>query len=496
MTQSEVAELEPDRATLERWLGQLATLGFDAVEQTATAPAVGILGAAGNAIAAELSRPIGEAPIDGGLATIVPILRRAAEASLNTIGPGYLAYVPGGGLPTAALAEFISTLLNRYTGLAAAAPALCRLEADVLAWLAAEFGLPDTARGLLTSGGSMANLTAIVTARHDRLGEGGAVHRAIIYTSDQAHHSIAKAVRTAGIPLANVRRVATDARLRLDPAALMAAIEADRSAGAIPMLVVTAAGTTNTGAVDPLHAIADICADTGLWHHCDAAYGGAFVLCDEGRARLDGIGRADSITFDPHKGMFLPYGTGCLLVRDGTSLRAAFGLDAPYLQDLDALDRVGEPPSPTEYGPELSRDPRGLRLWLPLQLHGAGAFRRALAEKLELAARLHDGLVQLARRGVPIEIVDAPQLSAVAWRLARLPGETREAHDGRNAAWLARINARARVHLSSTSLPLHPGPGGAAAGVAFTLRACVLSFRTHARHIEACLEDIAATAST
>jgi len=492
----EGAELEPDRATLEGWLGQLATLGFDAVEQTATAPAVGTLGAAGNAIAATLSRAIGEAPIEGGLATLVPILRRAAEASLNTIGPGYLAYVPGGGLPTAALAEFISTLLNRYTGLAAAAPALCRLEADVLAWLAAEFGLPETARGLLTSGGSMANLTAIVTARHDRLGEGGAVHRAMIYTSDQAHHSIAKAVRTAGIPLANVRRVATDARLRLDPGALQAAIEADRGAGALPMLVVTAAGTTNTGAVDPLDAIADICAETGLWHHCDAAYGGAFVLCDEGRRRLRGISRADSITFDPHKGMFLPYGTGCLLVRDGASLRAAFDIEAPYLQDFDALDRAGEPPSPTEYGPELSRDPRGLRLWLPLQLHGAGAFRRALTEKLALASRLHRGLLELAEGGVPLEIVDVPQLSAVAWRFTRLPGEPREAHDRRNAAWLARINARARVHLSSTSLPLQPGPGGAAAGAAFTLRACVLSFRTHAPHIEACLEDIAASAST
>lgn len=495
-----MSELEPERHDLERWLGQLAALGFDAVDQTATAPAKGTIGAAGNALAAELSRPIQDAPIDGGMATIVPILRRAAEASLNTIGPGYLAYVPGGGLPTAALAEFIAALLNRYTGLAAAAPALCRLEDDVLRWLAHEFGLPAEARGLLTSGGSLANLAAIVTARHARVGEGGRLDRAIVYASDQAHHSIAKAVRTAGIPVANIHHVPTDARLRMDTRALQAAIEADRAAGAIPMLVVSSAGTTNTGAVDPLGAIAEVCERTGVWHHCDAAYGGAFVLCEPGRARLAGIGLADSLTFDPHKGLFLPYGTGCLLVRDGAALRAAFNLGASYLQDFDTLDRAGEPPSPTEYGPELSRAYRGLRLWLPLQLHGAGAFRRALAEKLELAERLHGGLVELAATGLDLEIVDPPQLSAVAWRLRRAPGEPRAAHDARNAAWLARINARARVHLSSTQVPASPvaGPAGALEGpqTAFTLRACVLSFRTHAQHIDACLQDIRETAPT
>lgn len=492
-------ELETSRVELEQWLSELAAFGFDAVERAAHGPAVGTVGAAGNAVAAEVSRPIGEEPLPGGLGEIIALLGRAAEASLNTIGPGYLAYVPGGGLPTAALAEFTAALLNRFTGLAAAAPALCRLEADVLSWLAVQFGLPSTARGLLTSGGSLANLAAIVTARHARLGDGGALGTATVYTSTQAHHSIAKAVRIAGIPLANIRHVPTDERFRMDPVALGAAIARDRAAGATPLLVVSSAGTTNTGAIDPLGAIADLCGELGLWHHCDAAYGGAFVLCDEGRRRLDGIGRADSITFDPHKGMFLPYGTGCLLVADGDSLRAAFNVDAPYLQDFDAFDRQGEPPSPTEYGPELSRDPRGLRLWLPLQLHGAGAFRRALQEKLDLAVRFHRGLLDLAAAGLAVEIVDAPQLSAVAWRLAPLPGEARTAHNQRNAAWLARINARARVHLSSTSLPARDAPPAAQAqhetGV-FTLRACVLSFRTHLAQIDACLEDLAQTATT
>src|SRR5690606_27953516 len=127
------------------------------------------------------------------------------------------------------------------------------------------------------------------------------------------------------------------------------------------------------------------CDEHGLWHHVDAAYGGAFVLCDEGRRLLAGIERADSITFDPHKGLFLPYGTGCLLVRDGMALFRAHATRASYLQDFDAFDRSEEPPSPSDFGPELSRDFRGLRVWLPLQLHGAAAFRAAVAEKLELA---------------------------------------------------------------------------------------------------------------
>jgi aromatic-L-amino-acid/L-tryptophan decarboxylase len=480
-----VSALEPDRAELQRWLDVVAKLGFDAIDALPGMPAVGPLGAAGMAIAEAVSLPIPEAPHPGGIDELATLIGRAAAASLGTIGPGYLAYVPGGGLPSAAIADFAACLLNRFTGLTAAAPALCRLEADVLAWLAQQFDLPASTRGLLTSGGSLANLAAIVTARHARFGDTGELADAIVYVSAQAHVSVAKAVRIAGIPHRNVRSIATDARLRLDIDALAAAIAEDRLASRIPLMVVSAAGTTNTGAVDPLGAIAELCARERLWHHVDAAYGGAFVLCDEGKRRLAGIERADSVTFDPHKGMFLPYGTGCVLVRDGERLRDAHHLPAPYLQDFDALDRTGEPPSPTEYGPELSRDYRGLRLWLPLQLHGAGAFRRALGEKLALAERFHAMLSAAAGAGRGIEIIDAPQLSIVAWRLAREPGEPLTAWNARNQGWLRRINARARVHLSSTVLPVTDG-------AAFTLRACVLSFRTHQPHVDACFDDVLA----
>jgi aromatic-L-amino-acid decarboxylase len=475
--------LEPNRTTQEQWLEAVGRVALDHLAALDTAAAVGHVGAQGNRIAAEVSRPIPELPLDGGIERVLQILARAVDASLNTAGPGYLAYIPAGGLYAAALADLLSNCVNRYTGLAAAAPALVRLESDVLAWLAAAFGYGPAARGLFTPGGSLANFSAIVAARHAHFGDQGDFRGAAAYTSTQVHHSVRKSVRLAGIPPQNLRVVPVDADFRMDPAALAALLRADRQRGLRPFLVVASAGTTNTGAIDPLVGLGDLCSAEGLWLHVDAAYGGAFVLCEEGRRRLAGIARADSITFDPHKGMFLPYGTGCLLVRDGEQLRRAHAAEADYLQDFDALDRAGESPSPAEYGPELSRDYRGLRLWLPLMLHGARAFREALTEKLALTDQLHAGLQALVAAGAPLEIVTAPQLTVVAFRLQRRSGEPLAAWNARSAALLQAINARRRVYLSSTTLPV-------VNGLAFTLRACVLSFRTHTRQVKACVEDV------
>lgn len=476
--------LEPDAATLRELIDAFARFAIEHLEHLEQMPASGLPPQQARARARQLHRPIGEQPLPGGIAAITALLGRAAEAALLTPGPGYLAYIPGGGLPTAAVADLVADLLNRYTGLTPAAPGFGRLEADVLEWLAAELGYPPTARGLLCSGGSLANLSAIVTARLERLGEQADLRQAVVYTSTQAHHSVAKAVRMAGLPAASLRAVAVDDRFRMCPDALAAQIELDRTRGLRPFLVVSSAGTTNTGAVDPMEALADRCEADGLWHHVDAAYGGAFALCEPGRRRLGPIERADSITFDPHKGLFLPYGTGCLLVRDGAALRRAHAGEATYLQDF--VDEDGLAPSPAEYGPELSRPFRGLRLWLPLMLHGAAAFREALTEKLALADRFHEGLTARIERGAPVEIVDAPQLSIVPFRLRRGPDEPLADYDRRNATWLAAINARGRACLSSTKLPVDDG-------LAFTLRVCILSFRTHARHIDQTLEDIVST---
>lgn len=465
---SETHPLEPDLAERASWLAAATDHVQAMLAALAHAPASGRTGVGKlDPAIVEEARPLKDA---------LDWLGEARSYGLQPAGPGYLAYVPGGGLFAAAVASFVSLAMNRFTALANASPVLARLEHTVIDFLAAELGLPATTAGYLPSGGSLANFTAIVTARVARLGEDGDLRFAVIYTSREAHRSVMKAARLAGIPPSNVREIAVDDRLRMDVVALEAQLRSDYGTGMRPFLVVASAGTTNVGAIDPLAAIADRCAELGLWLHVDAAYGGAFALTQEGRTKLAGIERADSITLDPHKGFFLPYGTGCLLVRDGAALKHAHAESASYLQDL-ASDTSTR--SAAEYGPELSRNDRGILLWLPLWLHGAAAFRAALQEKLALARVLREGL-----RELPIEVPLEPELSIVTFRAPRREGERLAEWNVRNRALLDHVNASARVYLSSTLLPTAIGP-------AFTLRACVLSFRTHEAHIQHALEDIA-----
>src|SRR4051794_22498597 len=228
--------------------------------------------ACGDVEAAELCRSLREpAPPDG--VALEPLLDRLFREwiprSFTASSPGYLAYIPGGGIYPAALADFIADTTNRYTGVWQAAPALVQLEANALNWLRDWMGFPETTRGLFTTGGSMATFNAILCARERRLG--AEIRRGVLYTSDQAHHSVLKSAKMAGVMPDRVRAIAADDRYRLDLAALSAAIADDRRQGLLPFAVVSNAGTTNTGAVDPLDAVADLCAREGLWHHVDGA---------------------------------------------------------------------------------------------------------------------------------------------------------------------------------------------------------------------------------
>lgn len=413
--------------------------------------------------AIDLARRLAAAPPEIGTRDFERVLNDVLDAARRTFeysGPGYLAYIPGGGLYTAALAEFLAQGLNRYVGLWQPSPAIVQLEENVTRWLCALFDFPAAAsQGVLTSGGSMANLSAVVTARHARLGED--FLDGTYYATDQVHGSITKAATIAGFGRRNLRLVPTDEGLRMDPDALAAMIAVDRAAGLRPFMVVAAAGTTNTGAIDPLNAIAAIADRDGLWFHVDAAYGGFFQLTDRGRAAFHGSSRADSITLDPHKGMFLPYGTGGLIVRDREALRAAHFEGADYLQDLPPS---GELPNYNELTPELSRDVRGLRVWFPLVLHGVGAFRAALDEKLDLTRRITDEL----RADPNIEIGWVPQLTVVAFRI-------RGGDEERSRQLLERINATKRVFLSSTMIRGE-----------YWLRVCIVSHRTHVERIDEC----------
>jgi aromatic-L-amino-acid/L-tryptophan decarboxylase len=302
--------LEPDAGTRSAWMSATAEHVLELLRTIPLRPATGRVGAAGQKLAQQHRAAIGEQPLDGGINRALELIGGSMDAALETAGPGYLAYVPGGGLYAAALADLIADVGNRFTGYAMAAPGWVRLEQDVLDWLIHEFGYESGARGLLTTGSSMANFTALLTARHHHFGDTGDYSRATIYTSSQAHHSIAKAVRMVGVPVANLRAVNVDELFRMDVDDLRAQVEADRHRGLRPFCVIAAAGTTNTGAVDPLTEIGDLCRREDLWLHVDGAYGGAFMLAPSGRPRLRGIAAADSLCFDPHKGMFLPYGTG------------------------------------------------------------------------------------------------------------------------------------------------------------------------------------------
>ncbi len=342
-----------------------------------------------------------------------------------------------------------------------AAPVLARIESLAVDWLAQMMGYPASAGGVLTTGGSLSNLIAVVTARVAKLPE--SFLDGVLYVSEECHASVSKAARIAGFPERSVRHVAVDERFRLDPRALEAAIEDDLSCGLRPFLVVPSVGTTNTGAIDPLPPILDIARRYDLWVHADAAYGGFFRLAPGGERLMPGLELCDSITLDPHKGLFLPYGTGCVLVREPQTLRAAHAGSAHYLQDVAAgSGRVNA----TDISPELSRDFRGLRLWMPIVLHGLGAFREQLAEKLALARSAYEEL----RTDPHLEMLDEPQLSVVAFRWRA--DDVADA-DRLGAELQRRVNARRRVFLSSTMM-----------GGRYVLRICVLSFRTHRDRID------------
>jgi len=421
-------------------------------------------------VAAGLRR---ELPVQGRpyAELLAEIFERGLELSYNTASPGYLAYIPGGGLPHAAVADLIADTVNRYIGVFIACPGLVQLEINVTRWMCDIVGYGSGSQGLLTTGGSMANFTGIYTARREHLRDD--FLRGALYCSDQVHHSITKAAMLVGFPPDNIRKVPSDESYRMRLDALAQAIEVDRGGRMQPFLIVGSAGTVNTGAVDDLEAIAELAAAENLWFHVDGAYGGFFALTERGRARLAGLERADSISLDPHKGLFLPYGTGCLVVRDGAALKRAHHVVADYMPSLQ--DDPGLVDF-SECSPELSRDFRGLRVWLPIEMHGIDVFQQALDEKLDLAAWACRELGRIP----DIEIVAEPQLSIVAFRLAP-PGLEEEALEQLNRELRDRINARQHVLLTPTWLDDR-----------YVIRICVLNFRTHLDRMELCLEDVRA----
>jgi aromatic-L-amino-acid decarboxylase len=452
--------MEPDRHTRQAWTAAVTAFAEDFVDGLEDAPASGH----DLPVPTHLLAPPPDGP--GDLTDLLARFGDAASRAIETAGPRYFAYFPAGGLYSSALAEFLAQTVNRYTGITGPAPAFAAIEHGVLRWLCDLFALPGSAGGLFTSGASIATLAALHAAREDRLG--GPDPRGTLYVTGQAHYCVAKAARVAGLTADQVRTVPVDARLKLDVPATAEMIARDRAEGRRPFLLVGTAGTTSTGTVDPLAAASELARSEDMWFHVDGAYGGAFQLTSRGREVLTGITGADSIALDPHKSMFLPFGTGVLLVRDQERLRAAHSATGDFLQDFDR----GTLPDAGDLGPELTRGYRGLRLWLPLHLHGVDAFRHALDEKLDLSARVHEALAADPNLEVPL----VPDLTVSVFRSPH--------GDAATADLLSRINGTRRAYLSSTRL----------AG-RHTIRLCVLSSRTHKSHVDEVLEIVRTAAS-
>jgi len=408
-----------------------------------------------------LDSPIGETPLK--IDAVLDLLKRNVDKpGLNPASGGHLGYIPGGGIYYSALADYLADVTNRYAGVFFAGPGAVRMENLLTDWMAEIVGYPNSAGGNLTSGGSIANLAGIVAARDASGLKSRDIERSTIYLTHQAHHSVDKAIRIAGLKESLLRYVPMDQNHRMSADALERSIVEDGKQGFIPWLIIASAGTTDTGAVDPLDAIAGIARAHGLWFHIDGAYGAFFVLCEEGKNILRGMEKSDSLVMDPHKGLFLPYGSGAVLVREKKRLYDAFWYQANYLQDARcSSDEL----SPADLSPELTKHFRGLRLWLPLKLLGIAPFRAALEEKLLLARYFYERI-----REVPgFEVGCYPDLSVVTFRYVPKHGDP----NAFNEKLIQAVQRDGRVFLSSTLL-----------GGTFVLRVAILCFRTHRQTIE------------
>jgi glutamate/tyrosine decarboxylase-like PLP-dependent enzyme len=406
--------------------------------------------------------PIGEEPTS--LDELLGLFGRAVDTGgINPASGGHFGYIPGGGVYAASLGDYLAAVTNRYVGVRYASPGAVELEESALSWMADLVGLPAGWGGVLTSGGSVANLIGVVTAREAHGLRSRDYERAVVYTTDQIHHCVDKALRIAGLDDCVRRTVSMDDRFRMQPALLATQVDADQADGLIPWLVVASAGTTDVGAIDPLEEVGRIARDKGLWYHVDAAYGGFFVLCEEAASRLSGMSIADSVVLDPHKGLFLPFGSGAILVRDKEALYRAHSYHAHYMQDTLSGQTV-ELASPGDLSPEFSKHFRGPRLWLPLQLHGVEAFRACLQEKLLLTRYFHAEVEKLG-----FEVGPEPELSVATYRWVPERGDA----DDFNRRLLDEILKDGRTFVSSTLLDGQ-----------FVLRVAILSFRTRLSHVQ------------
>ncbi len=408
--------------------------------------------------------------LDGKKKDLNELLRiykeEVARKGINPASGGHLGYIPGGGIYASALGDYLADVTNEFSGMHFASPGAAQMEDSVIDWLKDLFGFPGSAVGNLTSGGSIANLIALVAARDQHEIKGEKIMKSVIYLSAQAHHSIQKALRIIGLSDAILREVKLDGGFRMDPKSLAKLIRSDIEEGFHPFMVISAAGSTDTGAVDPMDSIGRICKNHGLWFHVDAAYGGFFILIDSKREMFKGIEMADSLVVDPHKGLFMPYGIGVVLVKDKKAVMQSHHYVANYMQDAVKEDEVV---NAADVSPELTKHFRGLRAWLPLQYHGIEPFKACLEEKIMLTEYFRQRLIEMGFRVGP-----EPDLS-VSYFYFPSGGDENQF----NQDLLDLIHKDGRVFLSSTLIEGQ-----------FLIRIAILAFRTKLDTVNRALEMI------
>ena len=386
-----------------------------------------------------------------------PLKEQLFTNMLHVDHPRFFAFVPGPNNFVSVMADALAAGFNTFTGTWFAGSGPAEVELIVIDWLRQICGFPEGAGGLFVSGGSMANLTGIAVGRHERLDDD--VTDAVAYIGDQCHSSVARALRVLGIKRDHIRTIASDSDFRLSMDSLKSAVAEDRAAGRRPFCVVANAGSTNTGAVDPLVDIADLCKREDLWFHIDGAYGAPAVLTEQGRAELRGLELADSLSLDPHKWLFQSFEVGCVLVRDRSLLLRTFQVMPEYLRDTEG---VSDEVNFGNYGVQLTRSFRALKLWLSIRTFGLANFRKAIARGMAIA--------EIAERELAAtegwEIVTPARLAVVTFRFAP-PGLDDAAVDALQGRMVEAILADGYALATSTVLSGRP-----------VLRFCTINPRT------------------
>jgi aromatic-L-amino-acid/L-tryptophan decarboxylase len=403
------------------------------------------------------------------------------EYSVYCGHPRFMAYITGTGTAPGAVADLLASGVNMNAGGWRLGPAATEVELALIRWFGQEFGLPPSVGGLMVTGGAMANFVALKVARDAKapwdVREDGLLAGTplTLYASDEVHVVTDRGADMLGLGHRAVRKIPTDRGLRMRVADLQEAIDRDRAAGSLPFAVVATAGTVATGAIDPLNEIADVCEREELWFHVDGAYGGPAVLADDLRPLFAGIERADSIAFDPHKWLYTPHSGGCVLFRDGSQQAASFLVAPAYIQE--DKERSGHGVDFSTLGPQFSRGFLALKVWVSLLAHG----RRAYAERISHDAALARYMGTRVEALPELELTAPVGLSICCFRY--VPPSVPEGPEGRE--YISTLNERLMTEIQ---LDGRAFCSNALLDGAWTLRACIVNFRTEADDVDALLD--------